>query len=75
MSNIALITGINGFIAGRAAEAFLKAGYSVRGTTRDVASTGETVKVLEQLGRVEVVEVKDITAPHVFDESVKGVSR
>jgi nucleoside-diphosphate-sugar epimerase len=74
MSKTALITGINGFIAGRTAEAFLKAGYAVRGTARKVSTTQAVVAALEQLGQIEIVEISDITAPHAFDEAVKGAS-
>ncbi|KAK7920332.1 hypothetical protein PG985_008354 [Apiospora marii] len=71
-----LITGLNGYLAGRTAEAVLKAGYDVRGTVRQL-STGDKVKdALVAMGYpedcVEVVEVPDMTVPGAFDEAVKG---
>jgi nucleoside-diphosphate-sugar epimerase len=74
MSKLVLITGINGFVAGRTAEAFLKAGYAVRGTARSVSSTRGVVEALSKWGRVEVVEVADVTAPGAFDKAVQGVT-
>ncbi|KAK7978268.1 NAD-dependent epimerase/dehydratase terH [Apiospora saccharicola] len=71
-----LITGLNGYLAGRTAEAVLKAGYDVRGTVRRLA-TGDKVKdALAEMGypedRIDVVEVPDMTVPGAFDEAVKG---
>ncbi|KAL0940090.1 nad dependent epimerase [Colletotrichum truncatum] len=71
---LVLVTGINGFIGGRTAEAFLQAGYSVRGTVRSKASAKATVEALSQYGeKLEITEVPDITIPGAFDEAVKGV--
>jgi dihydroflavonol-4-reductase len=39
MSGLALVTGVNGFIAKHIAKGLLEAGYSVRGTVRSAAST------------------------------------
>lgn len=71
-----LITGLNGYLAGRTAEAVLMAGYDVRGTVRRHA-TGDKVKdALTAMGypedRVDVVEVPDMTVPGAFDEAVQG---
>ncbi|KAH8586406.1 putative NAD dependent epimerase/dehydratase [Bisporella sp. PMI_857] len=71
-----LITGVNGYIASRTAEAFLNEGYNVRGTVRNKNSAAGLLEVLEPFvtaGRLEIVEVKDITIPGAFDEAVKGV--
>ncbi|KAI1266534.1 hypothetical protein F5Y18DRAFT_444985 [Xylariaceae sp. FL1019] len=71
-----LITGLNGYIAGRTAATALKKGYRVRGTVRDPAA-GERVKAaLCDLGYsgddVEVVHVADICEPDAFDQAVIG---
>jgi nucleoside-diphosphate-sugar epimerase len=68
-----LVTGANGYIAARTVEAFLNAGYSVRGTVRALSSANEVKKALsEHADRLEFVEVPDITIPNAFDEAVKG---
>lgn len=70
-----LITGINGYIAGTTALAFLKAGYSVRGTARSLSSATPLLSALSEYSdRLSVIQVPDITAPDAFDEAVKGVS-
>lgn len=74
---LVLVTGANGFIAARTVEAFLNAGYSVRGTVRSKASASGLLAALPDAassGRLELVEVPDITAPGAFDEAVRGVS-
>jgi nucleoside-diphosphate-sugar epimerase len=74
-NSIVLVTGANGYIAARTAEAFLKAGYSVRGTVRSKSSAKDLLDALsEYAGRLEIVEVPDITVPSAFDEAVKGES-
>ncbi|KAF2838694.1 NAD(P)-binding protein [Patellaria atrata CBS 101060] len=73
---LVLITGVNGYIAAQTARAFLEAGYSVRGTVRSHGSSKDLLDVLKRFaedGRLEIVEVKDITLPGAFDEAVKGV--
>lgn len=75
MSNkpIVLVTGANGYIAGSVIEAFLKAGYAVRGTVRSKASADPLVKALSSYGNdLEIVQVPDIVAPGAFDTAVKG---
>lgn len=72
---IALITGLNGYIAGPTAEAVLKAGYDVRGTVRRLASGIPIKEELERRGyggRVEVIEVPDIRVEGAFDKAVAG---
>jgi nucleoside-diphosphate-sugar epimerase len=72
---LVLITGVNGYIAARTVEAFLKAGYSVRGTVRSKPSTKGLIDALsEYAGKLEIVEVPDITVAGAFDEAVKGAS-
>lgn len=74
---IVLISGVNGYIASVTAKAFLEAGYFVRGTSRSKASSESLLKALHEYveaGRLEIVEVKDITIDGAFDEAVKGIS-
>ncbi|KAH6640155.1 hypothetical protein F5144DRAFT_589698 [Chaetomium tenue] len=69
-----LVTGANGYIAARTVEAFLKAGYSVRGTVRSLSSATEVKQALtEYADSLEFVEVPDITVAGAFDAAVKGV--
>ncbi|KAF7554005.1 hypothetical protein G7Z17_g3204 [Cylindrodendrum hubeiense] len=71
---IVLVTGANGYIAGPVIEAFLKAGYAVRGTVRSKASADALVEALSQYrDDLEIVEVPDIVAPGAFDTAVKGI--
>ena len=59
---LVLITGVNGYIASRTAEAFLNEGYHVRGTVRNTASSvglKEALKPFVDIGRLTIVEVKD----------------
>ncbi|KAI1214755.1 NAD(P)-binding protein [Annulohypoxylon truncatum] len=72
-----LITGFNGYLAGRVAELAMKAGYSVRGTVRNLDAGAEVQKALLGLGygcRAEVVQVPDMTTPGAFDQAVIGCS-
>ncbi|KAJ4302531.1 hypothetical protein N0V88_002680 [Collariella sp. IMI 366227] len=70
-----LVTGANGYIAARTVEAFLNAGYSVRGTVRSLSSSSEVKGALtEYADKLEFVEVPDITLPGAFDDAVKGVN-
>ncbi|KAK0659442.1 putative oxidoreductase [Cercophora samala] len=73
---LALITGINGFIAARTALTFLQAGYRVRGTARSVSTTKPLLSAIpaELAANLEIVEVPDITAPGAFDQAIKGVT-
>lgn len=71
---VVLVTGANGYIAARTVEAFLQAGYTVRGTVRSLTSAAPVKKALAAFGdKLSFVEVPDITAPGAFDEAVKGV--
>ncbi|KAI1776469.1 NAD(P)-binding protein [Hypoxylon cercidicola] len=70
-----LITGLNGYLAGRLAEAALRAGYNVRGTVRNLAAGAEVQKALLGLGYgggAEVVHVPNMIEPGAFDEAVIG---
>ncbi|KAK3312190.1 hypothetical protein B0H66DRAFT_395417 [Apodospora peruviana] len=74
---IVLVTGANGYIAGRVVEALLEAGYSVRGTVRSKTSADGLCKAIQVLphycGELEIVEIPDILVKGAFDEAVKGV--
>ncbi|CCT69936.1 related to V.vinifera dihydroflavonol 4-reductase [Fusarium fujikuroi IMI 58289] len=71
---IVLVTGANGYIAGPVIEAFLKAGYAVRGTVRSRSSADPLVRALSAYEEdLEIVEVPDIVASGAFDSAVKGV--
>ncbi|RDI80118.1 hypothetical protein Vi05172_g9813 [Venturia inaequalis] len=74
---LVLISGVNGYIASRTAETFLKAGYSIRGTVRSLESGKTLLNVLSEyatIGQLEIVTVPDITVDEAFDEAVKGVT-
>jgi GDP-D-mannose dehydratase len=69
-----LITGINGYIASVLGALVLSKGYSLRGTSRRLASTetlltGPYAKYKE---RVRIFEVPDMTLDGAFDEAAKG---
>ena len=69
-----LVTGANGYIAARTVEAFLQAGYTVRGTARSKTTTQGLRDALAKYGdKLEIVEVPDITAPGAFDNAVQGM--
>lgn len=70
-----LITGLNGYLAGVAAELAMKEGYDVRGTVRRLETGTRVADALNQRGysgKVEVVRVPVITETGAFDEAVKG---
>ncbi|KAH6653078.1 hypothetical protein BKA67DRAFT_536775 [Truncatella angustata] len=74
---LVLVTGANGFIGARTVEAFLNAGYSVRGTVRSSTSAQGLLTALPDAaaqGRLEIAEVPDITLPGAFDEALRGVT-
>jgi uncharacterized protein YbjT (DUF2867 family) len=74
MTQPVLITGASGFLAAHVIEAFLKAGFKVRGTVRSAATAEKVRKVHKDAGEnLSFVIVSDIAAPHAFDEAVKGV--
>jgi nucleoside-diphosphate-sugar epimerase len=72
-----LITGINGYIASVLGLALLEKGYSLRGTSRRIASTEPLLKgpYAPYADRIKIYEVPDMTVDGAFDEAVKGSSR
>lgn len=74
---LVLVTGANGFIGARTVEAFLLAGYSVRGAVRSSNSATDLLNALSSYaasGQLSTAIVPDITAQGAFDEAVKGVA-
>ena len=69
-----LVTGATGFVAAEIVKQLLEAGYTVRGTTRDVAKS-ETDGYLTALSgaseRLELVQA-DLGDPGAFDAAVSG---
>ncbi|CAG7562036.1 unnamed protein product [Fusarium equiseti] len=73
-----LVTGASGYTGSHVVIEFLKQGYNVRGTTRDLSYGNwllehPSVKPFADQGKVELVEA-DTTKPGDFDDAVKGVS-
>ncbi|KAI1308898.1 hypothetical protein F5Y03DRAFT_393265 [Xylaria venustula] len=71
-----LITGLNGYLAGRTAELVLREGYRVRGTVRNKLA-GQKVKVaLCRLGYaaddIDVVQISDICQPDSLELAADG---
>jgi len=72
---LVLISGIGGFLASQVALAFLKAGYSVRGTIRSQAKADQYAAKFSSYGeRLSLAIVPDIAAPGSFNEAIKGVT-
>ncbi len=72
-----LITGLNGYLAGRTAELVLQEGYRVRGTVRNKLA-GQKVKVaLCRLGYsaddIDVVQISDICRPDSLSLAADGM--
>ncbi|KAK6849125.1 hypothetical protein PG995_012958 [Apiospora arundinis] len=75
--SIVLITGVNGFIASNIADQFLRAGYRVRGATRDPSKNAWLASLFDTKyghGNFEFAKVTDMEAEGVYDQVVKGVS-
>jgi uncharacterized protein YbjT (DUF2867 family) len=64
-----------GFIGTHVVEAFLTAGYKVRGTARSVAKISTLQAMWDKkygAGAFEVVIVEDFANPGAFDDAIKG---
>ncbi|KAH8754295.1 hypothetical protein F5883DRAFT_632579 [Diaporthe sp. PMI_573] len=75
--SVVLVTGINGYIGSHVADQLLEAGFNVRGTVRDVRKAGGLLKLWDDKfgkDKVELVVVKDFSAPGAFDVAVQGVA-
>jgi nucleoside-diphosphate-sugar epimerase len=70
-----LITGINGYIASVLGLALLERGYTLRGTSRRIASSERLLKgpYAPYVDRVKIYEVSDMTIDGAFDEASKGL--
>ncbi|KII83904.1 hypothetical protein PLICRDRAFT_118643 [Plicaturopsis crispa FD-325 SS-3] len=72
-----LVTGFTGYIGSHVTQQLLEAGYTVRGTTRSATkATFLREKFTREYGegRLEVVEIPDVTVEGALDEAIKGVS-
>lgn len=70
-----LVSGVNGYLASHVADQFVKHGYKVRGTVRDLQKNAWMPKNFEDRygpGNFELVNVTDVEADGAFDEAVKG---
>jgi nucleoside-diphosphate-sugar epimerase len=73
--SLVLITGISGLIGAHVANQALAAGYKVRGTTRDVKRNAWLQELYDKrygAGKLELVEMKDMTSEAAFEEVMKG---
>ncbi|TEA10824.1 Aldehyde reductase 2 [Colletotrichum sidae] len=72
-----LVTGANGYLASHTVNEFIKQGYKVRGTVRDVAKNAWLAEYFDKThgpGSFELVAVPDILAEDAYATAVKGVS-
>lgn len=70
-----LVTGASGFVASYIIRALLEAGYNVRGSLRSNSAIPKIRAAQGDLAsRLSFAIVPDMSAPHAFDEAVKGVS-
>ena len=70
-----LLTGISGFIAKHCAVEMLRAGYSVRGTVRDMAKADKVRATLAKfcdVSKLEFVDA-DLMSDHGWDKAAKDV--
>lgn len=73
-----LVTGASGFLASHITSQFLKRGFRVRGTVRDVNKSSWLVegpfKSYAEDGIFELVAVPDLGVAGAYDEAIKGVA-
>ncbi|KAJ3541096.1 hypothetical protein NM208_g443 [Fusarium decemcellulare] len=75
--SLVLVSGANGFLGSHTADQFLEYGYRVKGTVRNIEKHDWLVNFFNNKygsGRLELVEVPDMTVEAAFDEAVKGVT-
>ncbi|KAI9776495.1 MAG: hypothetical protein M1839_009529 [Geoglossum umbratile] len=77
-SNLVLITGVTGHVGFRTLIHALGAGYAVRAAVRSQAKattilTHPQIQNLDPGPRLSFVIVRDLAAPHAYDEAVQGV--
>ncbi|KAH9918740.1 NAD-P-binding protein [Epithele typhae] len=69
-----LVTGANGYIAAWIVKYFLEAGFSVRGTVRDVSKGAHLMDVFSSYGdKLEFVAVEDMTQDDAFYAAAAAV--
>ncbi|KAE8162275.1 hypothetical protein BDV40DRAFT_312561 [Aspergillus tamarii] len=69
-----LVTGASGFVAAHIIEAFISAGYHVRGTVRSEATAEKVRRTFPRYDQqLSFAIVPDIAKGDAFDEAVKGV--
>ncbi|KAH8549332.1 putative cinnamoyl-CoA reductase [Umbelopsis sp. PMI_123] len=70
-----LVTGVTGYIGTHVADQFLKAGYTVVGTSRTAAKAQKVKNYFDEkyAGKFEVYETGDLAKDGVFDNAVKDV--
>ncbi|GJN91552.1 hypothetical protein Rhopal_004575-T1 [Rhodotorula paludigena] len=74
MAKTVLVTGASGFVASYVIDAFLNAGWRVRGTVRSRAKAQHLVdRYPDHADKFELVEVKDIVTGEGLKEAVQGV--
>ncbi|KAM5359184.1 hypothetical protein ACJZ2D_014682 [Fusarium nematophilum] len=70
--NLVLVTGANGFIGTQTVASLLESGYRVRGAVRSQSSADAILKTFpENLDKLSVVVIPDMTAQSAFDEAVE----
>ncbi|CEQ38963.1 SPOSA6832_00436, partial [Sporobolomyces salmonicolor] len=73
MSKTVLVTGASGFLASYVIDAFLQAGWNVRGTVRSLAKAQHLLdRYPEHSDKLKLVEVKDIVTGEGLKEALEG---
>jgi uncharacterized protein YbjT (DUF2867 family) len=66
---------VDSFVATDVALAFLREGYSVRGTARSAEKAKAWITLFPEFeGQFEGVIVADMSLPNAYDEAIKGVN-
>lgn len=71
-----LVTGVNGFIGSHVADQFLRSGFRVRGTARDIKKSAWIKDFFERTygdGQFELVAVPDRAVEAAFATAVEGL--